>query len=75
MELINGVECISIKEYADKKGISVSAVNQSLRGKRNQSLLQGHLIRYGSGRGSKIWLDPEAVRILERTGSHSDMFR
>lgn len=65
MELIGGVECISIKEYAEKKGISVSAVNQSLRGKRNQALLKDHLYREGSGRGSKIWLDSEAVRILD----------
>jgi chromosome segregation ATPase len=61
--LVNGVECISVKDYAEKQGISVSAVLQSLHGKRNKSLLQGHIHREDGS--NKQWLDEEAVRILD----------
>lgn len=62
MTSIDIKDCISIKEYAAKKGITISAVTQSIHGKRNSRLLQGHIFKDGSG---KYWLDSEAVRILD----------
>lgn len=62
MTSIDTKDCISIKEYAAKKGITISAVTQSIHGKRNSRLLEGHIFKDGSG---KYWLDSEAVRILD----------
>lgn len=60
--------CISIKDYAEKQGITISAVTQSIHGKRNKRLLEGHVFKDNSG---KWWLDTEAVRILDANRQHS----
>lgn len=69
MPIVDGVNCISVKDYADKQHISVSAVLQSLHGKRNRSLLEGH-IHFEEG-SNKQWLDEEAVRILDASRNRS----
>lgn len=62
----NGIDYISVKDYAESKGISVSAVNQSLHRQKYRRLIEeGHIFKEGDGGRQKIWLDSEAVKALD----------
>lgn len=52
---------ISVKQYAEERGITIQAVHQSMNGKRKKSLLEGHVHMVD---GVK-WLDEAAVDILD----------
>lgn len=68
----NGIEYTSVKDYAEGKGISVSAVNQSLHRQKYRRLAEeGHIFREGSGGRQKIWLDSEAVKALDNARATS----
>ena len=51
----------SVKQYAEERKITIQAVHQSMKGKRKQALLEGHVHMVN---GVK-WLDDEAVQILD----------
>lgn len=52
---------ITVKQYAEERGITIQAVHQSMNGKRKKDRLEGHVTVID---GIK-WLDEEAVRILD----------
>lgn len=52
---------ITVKQYAEERGITIQAVHQSMKGKRKKDLLEGHVYTV---EGVK-WLDEEAVKILD----------
>ena len=52
---------ITVKQYAEERGITIQAVHQSMSGKRKQAKLKGHVQVID---GVK-WLDEEAVAILD----------
>lgn len=53
---------ITVKQYAEERGISIQAVHQSMNGKRKKEALQGHVhIKDGIK-----WLDEEAVVVLDK---------
>lgn len=53
---------ITVKQYADERGISIQAVHQSMNGKQKKEKLKGHVyIKDGIK-----WLDDEAVVILDK---------
>lgn len=53
---------ISVKQYAEDRGITIQAVHQSMKGKTKAPLLEGHVQTID---GVK-WLDEEAVEILDK---------
>lgn len=58
---------ITVKQYADERGITIQAVHQSMAGKRKKDRLQGHVQVID---GIK-WLDEEAVAILDESRNKS----
>ena len=58
---------ITVKDYAKQRGITIQAVHQSMKSKRKQELLNGHVFVQD---GVK-WLDEEAVAILDKDRSRS----
>ena len=52
---------ITVKQYAEERGVTIQAVHQSMSGKRKQAKLKGHVQVID---GVK-WLDEEAVAILD----------
>lgn len=57
----------SVKQYAEERKITIQAVHQSMKGKRKQALLEGHVHMVN---GVK-WLDDEAVQILDEDRKRS----
>ena len=57
----------SVKQYAEERKITIQAVHQSMKGKRKQALLEGHVPMVN---GVK-WLDDEAVQILDEDRKRS----
>lgn len=58
---------ITVKEYAEERGITIQAVHQSMNGKRKKERLEGHVQVID---GVK-WLDEEAVVILDEARNKS----
>lgn len=58
---------ITVKQYADERGITIQAVHQSMNGKRKKERLDGHVQVID---GVK-WLDEEAVAILDEARNKS----
>lgn len=58
---------ITVKQYADERGITIQAVHQSMNGKRKKERLDGHVQVID---GIK-WLDEEAVAILDEARNKS----
>lgn len=58
---------ITVKQYANDRGITIQAVHQSMSGKRKKERLQGHVQVID---GVK-WLDEEAVAILDEARNKS----
>lgn len=52
---------ITVKQYAEERGITIQAVHQSMSGKRKKERLDGHVHVID---GVK-WLDEEAVAVLD----------
>lgn len=62
---IGGEDYVSVKDYAEERHITVSAVTQSIRREKNSTMLRGHIFRDGNGKTAKMWLDMKAVAILD----------
>ena len=58
---------ITVKQYAEERGITIQAVHQSMNGKRKKERLDGHVQVID---GIK-WLDEEAVAILDESRNRS----
>lgn len=58
---------ITVKQYAEERGITIQAVHQSMNGKRKKERLEGHVQVID---GVK-WLDEEAVAILDEARNKS----
>lgn len=58
---------ITVKQYAEERGITIQAVHQSMNGKRKKERLDGHVQVID---GIK-WLDEEAVAILDESRNKS----
>lgn len=58
---------ITVKQYAEDRGITIQAVHQSMQGKRKKNRLEGHVTVVD---GVK-WLDDEAVAILDESRNKS----
>ena len=58
---------ITVKQYAEERGITIQAVHQSMQGKRKKERLEGHVTVID---GIK-WLDEEAVAILDESRNKS----
>ena len=58
---------ITVKQYAEERGITIQAVHQSMQGKRKKDRLEGHVTVID---GVK-WLDEEAVAILDESRNKS----
>lgn len=58
---------ITVKQYADERGITIQAVHQSMNGKRKKERLDGHVQVID---GVK-WLDEDAVAILDESRNRS----
>lgn len=58
---------ITVKQYADERGITIQAVHQSMQGKRKKDRLEGHVTVVD---GVKQ-LDEEAVAILDESRNKS----
>lgn len=58
---------ITVKQYAEERGITIQAVHQSMNGKRKKDRLDGHVHVID---GIK-WLDEEAVAILDESRNKS----
>lgn len=58
---------ITVKQYADERGITIQAVHQSMNGKRKKDRLEGHVQVID---GVK-WLDEEAIAILDEARNKS----
>lgn len=58
---------ITVKQYAENRGITIQAVHQSMQGKRKKKRLEGHVTVID---GVK-WLDEEAVAILDESRNKS----
>ena len=54
---------ITVKQFADERGISIQAVHQAMNRKKNKEKLEGHVHIVD---GAK-WLDDEAVAILDES--------
>lgn len=58
---------VTVKQYAEERGITIQAVHQSMKGKYKKEALVGHVHTVD---GVK-WLDDEAVRILDEFRNRS----
>lgn len=58
---------VTVKQYAEERGITIQAVHQSMKGKYKKEALVGHV---HTVEGVK-WLDDEAVRILDEFRNRS----
>ncbi|MCR5586101.1 MAG: hypothetical protein K6F77_01030 [Lachnospiraceae bacterium] len=58
-------QLISVKDYAEQKGVSFQSVYAHI--KRHKRELEGHIPK----ENGKIWLDEEAVRILNAASGNS----
>lgn len=62
-----GDKLVTIKEYAQMRDKSVQAVYAQIKGKENSKALEGHLHTERLGRKFAMFLDEEAVRILDES--------
>ncbi|MDP2947602.1 MAG: hypothetical protein Q8N88_05800 [Nanoarchaeota archaeon] len=58
---------VTIKEYAEKHGVSIQAVYQQLKRKQNKAFLSQHIEKIDG----VTYLDPEAVAFLESKRENS----